>query len=61
MGKINLEDFNEKIEKYNHEIACAMITYPSTFGVFQDSITYLCDEVHRVGGKVYLDGANMNA
>ncbi len=60
-GNIDLEDLKEKVQTYQANIAAIMITYPSTHGVFELSIKEICEEVHRVGGQVYLDGANMNA
>ena len=60
-GNIDVEDFKAKIQKYGPKISCAMFTYPSTFGVFEDTIQELCEMVHNCGGMVYLDGANMNA
>ncbi len=60
-GNIDLEDFREKANLYKDHLAAAMITYPSTHGVFEQSITEICDIVHARGGQVYLDGANMNA
>lgn len=60
-GNIDLDDLQEQIEKCKQELACLMITYPSTFGVFEENIRQICDLVHEAGGQVYLDGANMNA
>eukprot|EP01029_Cantina_marsupialis_P012902 TRINITY_DN2854_c0_g1_i2.p1 TRINITY_DN2854_c0_g1~~TRINITY_DN2854_c0_g1_i2.p1 ORF type:complete len:915 (-),score=268.75 TRINITY_DN2854_c0_g1_i2:436-3180(-) len=60
-GNIMVEDFRAKAEKYKDNLACAMITYPSTFGVFEDTIRELCEIIHENGGQVYMDGANMNA
>lgn len=60
-GNISVEDFKAKAEQYKNELACAMITYPSTHGIFESSVTELCDIVHANGGQVYMDGANMNA
>lgn len=60
-GGVSLEVFKEKIEKHQNDLAAVMITYPSTSGVFEDSIRQVCDHVHRYGGQVYVDGANMNA
>lgn len=60
-GNTSVDDFKSKLEKHKNEIACAMITYPSTHGVFEDSIKELSDLVHKAGGQVYIDGANMNA
>lgn len=60
-GNVDLTDLAEKIATYGKQIACIMVTYPSTHGVFEEGITQLCDMVHAVGGQVYIDGANMNA
>ncbi len=60
-GNIDLGDLHAKIAKHRSELAAVMITYPSTHGVFEDTVREVCDEVHRAGGQVYLDGANMNA
>ena len=50
-----------QFEKHKDDLACLMITYPSTNGVFEESIAEVCADVHAHGGQVYLDGANMNA
>ena len=60
-GNVDLNDLAEKIATYGEQIACIMVTYPSTHGVFEEGITQLCDMVHAVGAQVYIDGANMNA
>lgn len=60
-GNVDLADLQAKIEQFGDQIACIMVTYPSTHGVFEESITELCDMVHNAGGQVYIDGANMNA
>lgn len=60
-GAVNMKDFNAKLEKHRDNLAAMMVTYPSTFGVFDENIDSLCDAVHQAGGQVYLDGANMNA
>ena len=60
-GNVDLNDLAEKIKIYGEQIACIMVTYPSTHGVFEEGITQLCDMVHAVGAQVYIDGANMNA
>ncbi len=60
-GNVDLNDLAEKIKTYDKQIACIMVTYPSTHGVFEEGITQLCDMVHAVGAQVYIDGANMNA
>ncbi len=60
-GNIDVADLKAKAEKYQHELAALMVTYPSTHGVFEESIKDICDIVHYYGGQVYMDGANMNA
>ncbi|MCL6524648.1 MAG: aminomethyl-transferring glycine dehydrogenase [Thermoflavifilum sp.] len=60
-GYIDLIDFRQKAEQYRDQLAGAMITYPSTYGIFEEHIRTLCEIVHDCGGLVYLDGANMNA
>ncbi len=60
-GDIDLEDFRAKAEKHSEALAGCMITYPSTHGVFEETVTEVCDIVHAHGGQVYIDGANMNA
>ncbi|WEF24347.1 aminomethyl-transferring glycine dehydrogenase [Paracoccus sp. S3-43] len=60
-GDIDLEDFADKAAKAGGRLAAAMITYPSTHGVFEDTLRDVCDITHRHGGQVYIDGANMNA
>jgi glycine dehydrogenase len=60
-GNIDLDDLNEKIDEHREELAALMVTYPSTHGVFEKEIKAICDAVHKAGGLVYMDGANMNA
>ena len=60
-GNIDLEDVKAKAGKYSSELASMMITYPSTHGVFEETIGEVCDIIHSNGGQVYMDGANMNA
>jgi glycine dehydrogenase len=60
-GNIDLADLRAKAEQHSSRLAALMVTYPSTHGVFETSITEICDLIHRHGGKVYMDGANMNA
>ena len=55
------EKFKKIMEKHEKDLACLMITYPNTNGTFQENITELCEIIHRHGGMVYMDGANMNA
>ncbi len=60
-GEIDLDDLRLKIDSYASQLAAIMITYPSTYGVFDADVKKVCDMVHAAGGLVYLDGANMNA
>mmetsp|Transcript_32392 Transcript_32392/g.72721 ORF Transcript_32392/g.72721 Transcript_32392/m.72721 type:complete len:977 (+) Transcript_32392:3-2933(+) len=60
-GNIDIDDLSSKIEKHRENIAAFMVTYPSTFGVFEEKIVEICGMVHEAGGQVYMDGANMNA
>ena len=60
-GNIDVDDLKAKAEKHQHELAALMVTYPSTHGVFEESIKDICDVIHYYGGQVYMDGANMNA
>lgn len=60
-GAIEIDDLRAKAQKHKDDLAAAMITYPSTCGVFDDNIREMIDTVHEFGGMVYLDGANMNA
>ena len=60
-GDIDLDDFRAKAEQHAEELAGCMITYPSTHGVFEETVTEVCEITHAHGGQVYIDGANMNA
>jgi len=60
-GNIDLADLRAKAEQYSKELSCLMVTYPSTHGVFEESIKEICALIHEHGGQVYMDGANMNA
>lgn len=60
-GDVDVNDLRFKAEKYSKDLAAVMITYPSTHGVFEESVREICDIVHTHGGQVYLDGANLNA
>lgn len=60
-GNVDLEDLHAKAEQYKDDLAAMMITYPSTHGIFEESIKEVIDIVHKFGGQVYMDGANMNA
>ncbi|MDF2176867.1 aminomethyl-transferring glycine dehydrogenase [Aliiglaciecola sp. CAU 1673] len=61
LGNIDLEDLKKKAEEVSDNLACIMVTYPSTHGVYEETIRQVCDIVHQHGGQVYMDGANMNA
>lgn len=56
-----MSDFKSKLEKHKNELAAIMITYPSTYGVFEENVKEVVEMVHQAGGQVYLDGANMNS
>ena len=60
-GNVDLDDLRAKCEQHSDNLAAVMITYPSTYGVFETRVTELCALVHQHGGRVYVDGANMNA
>ena len=60
-GDIDLADLKAKADEHAKDLACLMVTYPSTHGVFEEGIKEICDVVHGHGGFVYMDGANMNA
>ncbi|XP_065339438.1 glycine dehydrogenase (decarboxylating), mitochondrial [Cloeon dipterum] len=60
-GTIDMRHLIAKAEKHKENLACLMITYPSTFGVFEETVADVCKIIHDQGGQVYLDGANMNA
>jgi len=60
-GNIDVADLRTKAEAYQHELSCLMVTYPSTHGVFEETIRDICELIHAHGGQVYMDGANMNA
>ncbi|HRO45523.1 aminomethyl-transferring glycine dehydrogenase [Agriterribacter sp.] len=60
-GHIDVADLKEKAAKYKDTLAALMVTYPSTHGVFEESIKEICAIIHNNGGQVYMDGANMNA
>jgi glycine dehydrogenase len=60
-GNIKIDDLKAKISKVSANLACIMVTYPSTHGVFEKTIQEICDAIHAAGGLVYMDGANMNA
>jgi glycine dehydrogenase len=60
-GNIDVGDLRAKAEQHAKELSALMITYPSTHGVFEESVVEICEIVHSFGGQVYMDGANMNA
>ncbi len=60
-GDIDIEDLRRKAQEHKDDLACLMVTYPSTHGVFEAGIRDICTIVHEHGGQVYMDGANMNA
>jgi glycine dehydrogenase len=60
-GNVDMADLKAKCEQHSAKLACVMITYPSTHGVFETQVKELCAMVHSHGGRVYVDGANMNA
>ena len=60
-GNVDIHDLEKKTDQYKDKLACIMITYPSTHGVFEEKVLEICDMVHKAGGQVYMDGANMNA
>jgi len=60
-GEIDMEHLKKMAYKHKDKLAAVMVTYPSTNGVFDETIAELCDLIHELGGQVYLDGANMNA
>lgn len=60
-GNIDVSDLKAKAEAHASDLSCLMVTYPSTHGVFEESIIEICEIIHQYGGQVYMDGANMNA
>jgi glycine dehydrogenase len=60
-GDIDMKDLKEKAKIHSERLACVMVTYPSTHGVFEENIKELCEVIHENGGQVYMDGANFNA
>jgi glycine dehydrogenase len=60
-GNIDIVDLKEKVEAHKENLSSLMITYPSTYGVFETGVVEICEVVHNAGGMVYMDGANMNA
>ena len=60
-GYIDIEDLRLRAEEHKDNLACLMVTYPSTYGIFEEGIIDICSMIHQHGGQVYMDGANMNA
>ncbi|MBJ2121763.1 aminomethyl-transferring glycine dehydrogenase [Arthrobacter sp. MSA 4-2] len=60
-GNIDHDDLKAKIEQHAENLSAIMITYPSTHGVFEEDVRWVCEQVHAAGGQVYIDGANLNA
>ncbi|HEU0010651.1 MAG TPA: aminomethyl-transferring glycine dehydrogenase [Verrucomicrobiae bacterium] len=60
-GNIDLADLTAKAARHKDDLSCLMVTYPSTHGVFEETIRNMCEIIHAHGGQVYMDGANMNA
>src|SRR5690606_4114949 len=60
-GNVDMADLNAKAEQHSDRLAALMVTYPSTHGVFEETIVDICALIHRHGGQVYIDGANLNA
>ena len=60
-GNIDVADLRAKAEQHSNDLSSLMVTYPSTHGVFEESIQEICAIIHEHGGQVYMDGANMNA
>jgi glycine dehydrogenase len=60
-GNIDIEDLRARADEHKDNLACLMVTYPSTHGVFEEGIREICQIIHDRGGQVYMDGANMNA
>ncbi|HEX5967895.1 MAG TPA: aminomethyl-transferring glycine dehydrogenase, partial [Intrasporangium sp.] len=60
-GTVDMADLRVKVDQHRDDLAAIMVTYPSTHGVYEDTITELCELVHDAGGQVYVDGANLNA
>jgi glycine dehydrogenase len=60
-GSVDMEDLRDQCERHRDDLAAIMVTYPSTHGAYEDTISELCELVHEAGGQVYVDGANLNA
>lgn len=61
LGNIDVQDLEKQLSEHGKQVACLMVTYPSTHGVFEEHIKEITDRVHQAGAQVYLDGANLNA
>jgi glycine dehydrogenase len=61
LGNIDIADLKARAEEHGSNLSALMVTYPSTHGVFEESIIEICETIHQYGGQVYMDGANMNA
>jgi glycine dehydrogenase len=61
LGNVDVAELKAKSQEYAEQLSCLMITYPSTHGVYEESIVEICEIIHNNGGQVYMDGANMNA
>ena len=60
-GNVDVADLRAQAELHKDDLSCLMITYPSTHGVYEEDIVEICEIIHKNGGQVYMDGANMNA
>jgi len=60
-GNVDFDDLKKKVEEHSDNLAALMVTYPSTHGVFEEKIIDICELIHKNGGQVYMDGANLNA
>eukprot|EP00759_Apiculatamorpha_spiralis_P005924 PhF_6_TR13457/c0_g1_i1/m.21561/K00281/GLDC, gcvP; glycine dehydrogenase len=60
-GRTDLDHLKQVLAEIGKEVSCLMITYPSTYGIFEDEVKTVCELVHQAGGQVYIDGANLNA
>ncbi|MGI4823911.1 MAG: aminomethyl-transferring glycine dehydrogenase [Janthinobacterium lividum] len=60
-GNVDMDDLRAKIAQHADRLSCLMVTYPSTHGVYEETIIEICELIHQAGGRVYMDGANMNA
>ncbi len=60
-GSVDMDDLRKQCDEHRDDLAAIMVTYPSTHGAYEDTISELCETVHEAGGQVYVDGANLNA